>query len=453
MKLRVAARSDVGRVRGANEDSYVVDKALHLFAVCDGMGGHAAGEVASSVAVKVLRDAIRQHKSEIPTLIDGTPEERARLKALVLEAVRLATLKIFRMSRRKKELRGMGTTLTLMLLGRERAMVAHVGDTRLYLLRDGQVHQITTDHSLVNEMIRAGRLDPAEAENVSFTNALTRAVGVQPNVDVDILEVDLLPGDGFLLCSDGLHNYLKERSLLTGFRQRFEERVDFFIDLANQSGGKDNITAIVLQIDEVEDAAKTARLRLTLDTLRDIPLFRHLSYAELTRVISVSRAREWAAGEVIIQQGGDGDALFVVLDGSVEVEQSGRKVAVLGAGRHFGEMSLVDNEPRSATVRATDTTLLIRIAREDFYQLLRQDSVTAVKLLWNFIQTLSLRLRRVSGSLTAAVPPSASEDVSLASGPLPASEIGGLADAYADTDPNLAAEIGEVGSLASPEDD
>lgn len=428
MKLNFAARSHVGRRRTDNEDSYLVDKGLRLFIVCDGMGGHAAGEVASSLAVRVVREAVNKSRDKIQSLSDGTVSQRQALRTVLRNAVRLASLKVYRQSQSQSELRGMGTTLTLMLAAGSRAFVAHVGDSRLYLLREGKVHQITTDHSMVNQMIRAGELDPEDAPHVPFTNALTRAVGVHPDVDVDTIEVDLLPSDRFLICSDGLHNYFEGDSTLEEALARpLDDAADWLVDFACRKGGRDNITVVLIEIEDVGDTVKSARLRLTLDTLRQIPLFQHLAYAELVRVINVSRAREVPKGEVIIRQGDEGDALYIVLEGRVRVDQSGTEVAMLGPGRHFGEMSLVDNEPRSATVVAEEATLLIRIVRDDFYNLLRQDSITAVKLLWNFIQTLSSRLRAHAPEVTTVD----ADDTGVHRSPYVGYE------AYAKTDPEL----------------
>jgi serine/threonine protein phosphatase PrpC/CRP-like cAMP-binding protein len=434
MKIRYTAKSDVGLKRKGNEDSYLVDKRLNLFIVCDGMGGHNAGEIASCMAVRVVREALSGAIREIERHAEGDMTQRSQVRDILKEAVREASLVVFKKGKSKKDLRGMGTTLTLMLICCERAFVAHAGDCRLYLYRSGQIHQITTDHNLVNEMIRAGRLKPEDADKVPFTNALTRAVGVYPNVEVDTLEMDLLPGDRFLLCSDGAHNYLDKETVRQGLEQDFEKRSEWFIDHANKSGGKDNITGIVIEVEDEADTSQMARIRLTFETLRQIPLFHHLAYAELVRVINVARAREVPAGTTIIQQDEEGDDLFVLLEGRVSVIKDGEVVAILKPGRHFGEMSIVDNEPRSATVKAVEKSILIRIVRADFYELLRQDSVMAVKLLWNFIQTLSLRLRSFAPRKNT-LPPASREDLLQNDGLLTPKFCEN--DAFAQTDPGF----------------
>lgn len=404
MKLEFHAESDVGRRRKHNEDSWLADRKLGLFVVCDGMGGHAAGEVASAMAVRIVHEAVSAQIAEIRTLAHGSLKQRRRLYSILKGAVRRANLTIYKSGQEDHERRGMGTTLTALLVEGPRAFIAHVGDCRLYLRRSGSVHQITDDHNLINELARAGSLGEERAFSETFTNALTRAVGVYPNVDVDTLEVDLLPGDRFLLCSDGLHGYLGDEDLQKGMDLPLQEGTRFFVEHANRSGGKDNITAVLVEVADDGDAIDTARLKLTIETLRQIPLFRHLTYAELVKVINVARAREFEAGSVIIRQGEEGEAFYIILGGRVTVEAAGVVVANLGPRRHFGEMSLVDAQPRSATVRAIEPTTLIRIVRDDFYRIVRQDTVMGVKLLWNFIQTLSARLRAADSALSAEDP-------------------------------------------------
>lgn len=432
MKTQYSAATDVGKKRAINEDAYLVDEQLNLFMVCDGMGGHAAGEVASAMAIEVVTDAIKKAASRIRTLAGGVGAERAELRKLLKAAVQMAGLQIYRRGKAEKEYRGMGTTLTLLLVAGPRAFVAHVGDSRLYLYRNGEPHLITSDHSLVNEMIRAGRIEPEEATKVPFTNALTRAVGVYPNVEVDTLELDLLPKDTFLICSDGLSQYLDGKKLREGFEQESADRSQWFVDYANDVGGHDNITCVVVEVGDTVDPQQTARLRLTLDAIKKIPLFQHLAYPEIVRIINVSRAREVGPDEVIIREGEEGDALFIVLEGLVTVERAGKVIATLGPRRHFGEMALVDNRPRSATIRTDKPCTLIRINRKDFYDLLRQDSVTAVKILWNFIQTMSARLRDVPVDS-----PSLPDELTVEEDPYTAGEKSFDFDAFAVTDPGI----------------
>jgi hypothetical protein len=239
-----------------------------------------------------------------------------------------------------------------------------------------------------------------------YKNAITRAVGVYESVEVDTLDFDTLPGDRFLLCSDGLSGYMEEmEGLLPYLRPRDPQQpptqeelkrvTGDLVTYANSCGGKDNITAVLVALSEDSDDIETEEIRLTMDTIRNIPLFHYLSYKELVRVVNVTKKRSVEPGQWLLREGEQGEELFIIMRGRFQVEREGREVARLSAGRHFGEMSLIDDGPRSASVRCLSEGQLLVVHRRDFYDLLRDDSSLAVKLLWNFIQTLSGRLREV----------------------------------------------------------
>ena len=234
MNVAVGAKTDVGRIREVNEDSYLVHEPL--FAVADGMGGHIAGDVASSTAVELIEE-----QSDTASAEDM--ESLARL-------VRNANSRIWERAQADPSLHGMGTTCTLMLLDGAQAHIAHVGDSRAYLLRDGKLTQLTEDHSLVGRMVKEGRLRPEEAEHHPQRSIVTRALGVDSSVEVDLLSVDLNDGDRLLLCSDGL-NSMTENSAIREVLESSDDpqtAADRLIELANDAGGEDNITVVVLDL-------------------------------------------------------------------------------------------------------------------------------------------------------------------------------------------------------------
>jgi len=224
------SRTDVGRGRPENEDSCLVDAAHGLYAVADGMGGHRAGEVASATAIETLKAAY----------VGGQPID---------EAVESANAAVFAKAADDDALRGMGTTLTAIALeGDSTALLGHVGDSRAYLMRDGAVAQVTDDHSLVEQLVREGRLSPEEAQNHPQRAIITRALGIDPEVEVDTYRVDLKPGDRLLICSDGLTNMLSDDTIAVTLRRYADpqQAADTLVDMANQAGGDDNITVVVL---------------------------------------------------------------------------------------------------------------------------------------------------------------------------------------------------------------
>jgi PPM family protein phosphatase len=230
-----AAFTDPGRKRRRNEDAYVADPPL--FAVADGMGGARAGEVASRLAAAAFREFHEADELE--------PEQR--LEAIIQEANR----RIFERAREDTGLSGMGTTVTAALLGQESIAIGHVGDSRAYRARADELEQLTQDHSLVADLIRSGRLTPEEAEAHPQRSVITRALGTDPDVDVDTFAVEIASGDLFLICSDGLTSMVPEEEILKQLRESdsLEQAAKALIKAANKRGGEDNITVILFRVD------------------------------------------------------------------------------------------------------------------------------------------------------------------------------------------------------------
>ncbi len=398
--------TDVGRVRDHNEDSFLVDKKLQLFVVCDGMGGHAAGEVASNMAARTLREVLLGQREALLDFERGTgATTRTDVLRLMESAVQQSCSAVFGEGQADETKRGMGTTLVALLLIGSRGFIAHVGDSRIYLYRQGSVHQLTEDHSLINELLRRGRLTREQIDQLQYKNAVTRAVGVYESVEVDTLDFDVLRGDRFLLCSDGLHGYFEPPELGKLFGETPDEELSQkLIDLSNERGGKDNITSIVVKVPDAESGMdRLAReVNLKLETLHQMSLFRFLTYQELVRVMNSTQVRNFAPNTFVVREGDEGDELFIVLSGKVRVESAKAPIAELGPGQHFGEMALVDKAPRSADVSALEESSLLSIRRREFFDIIRKDHGIAVKLLWSFLGVLTERLRNTSRELGEA---------------------------------------------------
>ena len=417
--IRFYAATDVGKVREHNEDNFLVDKKLALFIVADGMGGHAAGEVASAIAVRTVHEEIKREKELLEDYVSGasgankvTPKD---IVALCEHAVQRACSKIHEEAREDVAKRGMGTTLSAILILGHQGFIMHVGDSRIYLERAGRTQQVTEDHTVFNELIKRGKLSREQIEKVAQKNAITRAVGVYERVEVDTLVMEVLPGDLFVLASDGLTGYvespdeLHEHLTLGG-----DAAVKSLIDLANARGGKDNITTILVKLGDegVEDVARARRLALKREVLAKMPLFARLTERELLRVMQAVEVREYRDGEVVIREGDKGDELFIVLDGSVRVTRGEAVLTDLGPGEHVGEMALIRSVPRSATVSAVGGKAeLIAIRRADFFEILRKEHEIAVKMLWQFLGVLADRLDQTSSELHNAKRELAAEDV------------------------------------------
>ncbi|HEU4403197.1 MAG TPA: Stp1/IreP family PP2C-type Ser/Thr phosphatase [Candidatus Polarisedimenticolia bacterium] len=257
LRLHGAGLSDVGRKRASNEDSFILAPEHSLFIVADGMGGHAAGEVASRLAVESIERHISgtdpRKEPTIPASFRSPREEEAALTVparRVLNAVRLANQEIVRSVRKNRDQRGMGTTVVLAYVHGSRAVIGSVGDSRAYLVRGGAIRQLTSDHTFVNEQVRAGTLSPSEARRHPARNILTRAVGSQEEVEVDLVEQDLKIGDCLLLCSDGLTTMAEDDDILAAMRPHADDpeaACRALVDLANQRGGDDNVTVLVVR--------------------------------------------------------------------------------------------------------------------------------------------------------------------------------------------------------------
>jgi serine/threonine protein phosphatase PrpC len=398
--------SDVGKKRESNEDAMLIEPSLGLYIVADGMGGHAAGEVASARAIKVARDYVFAHRQVMRDLAaDPTPAHRGAAAALIEAAIQRACADIYRAASADAAKRGMGTTFACLAIGDTTGVIGNVGDSRVYLARGGQCHRLTEDHTLVAAQLKAGTISKQQAASSQYRNVITRAVGIQESVQVDTLIIDLFPGDVFLLCTDGLHGYLADEEIppLVASTSR-ASLPDKLVALANERGGRDNITAIVVAVegDPALAGEEAFEAHSRMEALRKIPLFRHLTYKEQTAVLSIATTRSFAAGREIVNEGERGDELFVVIRGRVGIENNGVEIAELRAGGHFGEMGLIDNAPRSATVRATEPTRVMVISRSDLMNLMRRESILAVKMLWSFVQVLSDRLRLANSELSEA---------------------------------------------------
>lgn len=403
MKFKFGARSDVGLSRQFNEDCYLVDEALGMFIVADGMGGAAGGEIASRMACDEIHEYVRRNVDVIRKFENGSQGVTlADVSALLPAAVQSACAAVHAEASAKRELAGMGTTVVVLLIAGEHIIVAHAGDSRAYLVRSEQVHQITRDHSLVEELKRLGKIENRDQVKTKFRNAITRAVGIYESVQADVLDLVPLPGDRFMLCTDGMHGTAdadEMKRLLVGGEP--DDIADNLIRHANSRGGKDNITAVVLDVleTELEKAELTQR---KLATLKEVPLFRYLGFDEMLRVVSAIRDERFEKGQVIVDEGQAGTALFVLMQGEVSVVRKGQFIATLKGGDHFGELSLIDRSPRSATVTATEPCECLVMGQQQFYDIVREYNALSVKLLWSMTRVLAERLRQTTDDLGLA---------------------------------------------------
>ncbi len=250
MRLRVGVGTDTGRVREINEDAYVARAAQGLFVVCDGMGGCAAGEVASQMAVDTILEHLNRTAQAASSLSTADEQDYLLQTRRLADAVRRSNQFIYDHARTDARHAGMGTTVVGAWIADRIASVAHVGDSRAYLWHTGRLEGITSDHSLVEAQVRAGVLDREKSLQSGQQNVLLRVLGREPDVEVELSEVPVQPGDYLLLCSDGLTRMVPEQMLAGAIgRLRHPQRIcDYLIDAANRKGGVDNITVVVVEV-------------------------------------------------------------------------------------------------------------------------------------------------------------------------------------------------------------
>ena len=249
VKALSAGLTDVGRKRNHNEDSFLVDEELQLFVVADGMGGHAGGGTASRLAVETIDREMRAARNAPDEPFKAnTPLQESPLPEYLRSAVEKACFEIFKAAQEDPRLAGMGTTTIALCVHGEHALFAHVGDSRAYLVRGELIQQISEDHSLVNEQIKAGMITPEEAKHSRYKNIITRSVGFEEEVQVDVMGIVAEPGDFFILCSDGLANLVEDKEIREVVHSvPLEEAPKKLIEIANERGGDDNITVIVVK--------------------------------------------------------------------------------------------------------------------------------------------------------------------------------------------------------------
>jgi protein phosphatase len=253
MRLRyvAAAKTDVGQKRQGNEDRFCLDPSLGLYVVADGMGGHAAGEVASRLAVETIQEWMEKYLSGADVAIVGPAVAAGSAEAnFLLSSIRLANRIIFDSAKDRREYAGMGTTVVAVLTHGDRFVLAHVGDSRIYQIRGDRIVQVSRDHSFVQEQVDNGMMSAAEAHQSQYRHMITRALGLKESVDVDLTEQPARPGDVMLLCSDGLSDLLDDEDMLAAVRDHADDlnqACQALVDRANAKGGDDNITVLMVQ--------------------------------------------------------------------------------------------------------------------------------------------------------------------------------------------------------------
>lgn len=405
-ELRAWAHTHPGLKRDHNEDAFHCDAAEGLFMVCDGLGGHSTGEVASAAAVQETVAALAGNEAiDDFNVAGGSGEQRKAVQQALDTALQRANTAVHSQGRSDGRPRRMATTASVLCVLGNRGFIAHVGDSRVYLVREGHARQITHDHTIMGELLRRQHDIPIETiKSMPNRGSLTRAIGLTAELSVDTYEIELLPRDRIVLCSDGLHRYLDglEQHLVTLLDHGpIEQAAALLSAFANQQGGEDNVTSVVVEVNA--SRLRTGMMdtlqrewRSALDGVSGVRLFEHLEEEQVFSLLSATEEATFPKGADIIVQGQPGDCMYVLIEGQVDVVVNGSVVRLLTAGSHFGEMALMSSFPRTATIRARTPVKVRRLSRAPLYDLLGRDVAFCNRILWNMVLVLTQRLQAIS---------------------------------------------------------
>ncbi len=401
MKASSYALTDPGNQRPVNEDYYLINEELGLFVVCDGVGGHVAGNLASEMCARTIHQFVSDNQNLIKKYKqDRSLKNRAVVAGVLQKAIQSASEKIYKMAEVDVLKRGMCTTTVALLLIDDFAIIGHVGDSRVYLSRAGQVHQLTEDHKFSVEMVKKGILTAEEAARSPHGNVLSRAVGIQEVIEVDTLQVELMAGDTFLLCTDGLADYVDRNTLKKFFDDDLPKIPEQLVNHAKKLGGRDNITAAIIRLEEVtQENDEIMNVVRKTEILGKIPIFRYLNYQEITKVLALANLKQYPQNSHIVYEGSNSEAMFIIASGSVAIQKANKTIAEKKKGEVFGEMGLFDHAPRSASILAKEATTVLVFHRNELLALLRKEPQLAVKLLWALIHELNKLLRLATENL------------------------------------------------------
>ncbi len=373
MKTVAAAISDTGLIRDGNEDQYLIDESLGLYVVCDGMGGHAAGEVAAERAIEFASDYLAERRAVIESA-SKSPDGFYRVLKIAEEAVQSASQELYQLATSTSQYAGMGTTMTMLVVIEDKAIMAHVGDSRLYLMRQSEVHQLSSDHTLANELFLLGELTKEQASTSRYQHVLTRSIGPHEFVHVDTLLFDLIPGDRVLLCSDGLSNYFADNGQVAAIMSQPEiiQHPETLVEFARQSGGADNITAIVLDMCGETTEHPGSDVDQKIHRLRNMFLCEKVSVRRLMHVISAMDTIHCGMGQELLSLGDDLHGMYLVLEGGFRVIDEDVVEGELIPGDYLGEAALLTAATAQVSLVATAPSRLLFLDRVAFGKLTRR---------------------------------------------------------------------------------
>ena len=411
MKFLSMTLTDKGLVRKNNEDCLLEVPELGLFAIADGMGGELCGEVASETAINALRDFVTENRAVIDAFqMNSSAENKTQVLDMLADALRNANAKVFKEADRRDIDGKMGTTLTVLLVIESTGFMVHAGDSRLYMIRNSEVTQLSTDHTFINDYKRQFG-DYSGVFDAKFSGILTKAVGVQEYVEPEKLTFAILPEDKYLLCSDGLYNGLgcDTPDFGTIFADNFEnaqkekerlkEAMRSMTDIVYQNGAPDNVSMIlvsVFSLDE-EEVTGTREFVKKFDKIRSIELFKDLEYRELLAVMAQVEIRTYNKYDVISKISAEDRELFIILDGKVSALKGSKLLKTFRSGDHIGDVSFLSGEMPAYNLFLDKTSSFLVIKKSAFDKIVAEEPIIGVKLLTQLATVLAKQTNIAAG--------------------------------------------------------
>ena len=386
--------TDTGLRRSRNEDFILVDNDLHLYIVCDGVGGAGNGNVASKMAAETCAKFIKNSTSVFEEFYKTG--KISILEQLVKTSMQEACSEVFYAAHKNPDLTGMASTMTAVLFINDRAILGHVGDSRLYLVRNNQVYIVTEDHTLGREVRERSVMSEEEIKKNKLDHILNRSIGFYKSVEIDTLIFDILPGDELILCSDGLHNYLRTPVQLIPMLEHDEVNTSLkeMVTFALNGGGSDNISVIVIQT-KLEESMymgfESGRTELLNDfsIFNKIYLFNDLNFIRINRLLNVCETTDYEAGETIYTKGDKVNGVYVIYNGSVDKFDGENCLGSLIKGMFFGQASLMMDFTAPYSIITKEDCTILHISSKNYRRLCRSHPKFGVKLLENFIKGFS----------------------------------------------------------------
>ena len=398
MRVRSGGFSDTNKASRINGEYWGIDPTGSMFVMASGLGAN--GEVASkSVCEDVVR-ALLPHRTQLENMAaDVRPDSRQMLMSSLCGAMIRAERNLFEKADQEGHLKGLATTCDLMLLANGTVYINHVGNNRVYLLRGDTGRQLTIDHT-VYEYLRSQGKNEEQIAHAAYKNRLIRALGMTGGAEIDTLQLDLRQGDRLVICTAGVYRFFQNATHLAQLYRYMDPQraAEFLVNYAKEHGCEGDASVICVEISDPGLRSSSLETDSRITALERICFFRDLSYQEMLQVMPITFERMISPGTEIIHEGDVGDELYILVEGVCEVTNGGVKLAQLDAGASFGELSLVDRQPRSATVRAVKPCRVLGIRAADFEKLTISGNL-AVKLLWNVTHELSGRLRESSETI------------------------------------------------------